>query len=207
MYKHIIICICFSVVFSFAVLRPVSAVSAAKTGGIDNLIPEKQKSSSNTTAPKSAAPGTRNSLGVFSDWQAYYYQENGQLVCYMITSSPKKNNRTSHLMLTHRPTDGELNTFNYNANTALSSKDHAYLSIDGTTFNLFTAKENAWAKDSLVDKKIASFLSSGQKASVQALTIKNSNINDTFSLRGSMAAYEAISKKCQVNAKYAGSKM
>ena len=217
LFRYFIICVCCSVAFSFVVLRPVFAAPASESSkkvssnkqnkAKQTKKPEKKASNSDKSTPSKQNVSTRNSLGVFSDWQAYYYQENGQMVCYMVTLAPKKNNRNSYLMLTHRPFEGELNTFNYNADTALSSRDHASISIDNTVFNLFALKENAWAKDSVIDKKIAGFLSSGQNASVKALTAKKSNINDKFSLKGSMAAYEAISKKCQVNVKYASPKV
>jgi len=169
------ICFCLSVILSAVFVRPA----------------------------ESADPKNRTSLGIFGDWQAYHYQENGQMVCYMITSV-SGNGRNAHLMLTHRPKEGELDIFNYSTSTSLSKNDHVSLSIDGSNFNLFAAKENAWAKDPLADRKIASYISHGNKAEVKAKTSKNTNISDTFSLRGSLAAYNTISKKCQSGAKYAG---
>ncbi len=140
-------------------------------------------------------------LGSFGTWHAYAYEEGGQLVCYMMTSksiktpkSPKK--RTAYLMITHRPIEASIDVFSYSAGLPLDPNRKINVKIGVKTFELFSARDTAWARDTLTDHKIGEALRLSSEAQTMGFSTKRTRVSDRFSLSGSMAAYRAINKAC-----------
>lgn len=140
-------------------------------------------------------------LEVYGDWDAYAYEEQEGKVCFMI-SKPKKHEGNYkargdiHTLITHRPGEGAKNVFSYIAGYTYKPASDATLEIDGQKFVLFTKDDMAWALNSETDDAIARAIRSGTTMVVTGTSSKGTVTKDTYSLNGSSAAYERISKEC-----------
>ncbi len=141
-------------------------------------------------------------IGSFSDWSAYSFLENGKKVCYMV-STPKtdEGNYTRrgdiYTLVTHRPSENTRNVFSYIGGYPYKQDSEVTVKIDGKTFKLFTYEETAWAPDGLTDNALSSALRSGSKMVVKGTSKRGTLTTDTYSLKGSSSAHEAISKACK----------
>ena len=156
--------------------------------------------------PVFAQPPTREkALGSFGGWRAYTYEEGGQTVCYMATSKvlksagPKKR-AMPYLMITHRPVEASTDVVSYDAGAMLNSKRGVKLHIGKKTYDFFSVRGTAWARDSLIDHKIVAALRKASKAELTGFSDKKGAlaIRDVFDLNGVDSAYHAISKACGV---------
>jgi len=140
-------------------------------------------------------------LGVFGAWQAFVFYEGGDKVCYM-ASQPKseKGDYTVRgdifALVTHRPAEGTRNVFSYITGYDYKSGSDATVKIDGDRFLLFTQDDTAWAPDAETDNKLTEHIRKGSSMVVTGTSSRGTLTTDTFSLRGSAAAYDAISKEC-----------
>ncbi|MDD3370975.1 MAG: hypothetical protein PHE27_04010 [Alphaproteobacteria bacterium] len=156
-------------------------------------------------APSWAAPAKSHkerNLGTFGAWRAYAYEEGGQTVCYMtsmkVIKTKKKKPRVKYLMVTHRPVEGSTDVFSYGAGIDLDSSHSVTVRIGQDVFDLFSARDTAWARDTITDHKITAAIRNGSTAKVIAIPVQSrvSTISDEFSLGGSSGAYRAINKAC-----------
>lgn len=154
------------------------------------------------TDPGSKAQASEQRLlGKFGDWQAFSFDEKGSKVCYM-ASQPKsaKGKYASRgdvfALVTHRPAEGTRNVFSYIAGYSYKAASDVTLKIDSQKITLFTQDDTAWALDAKTDNKIAEALQKGSKMTVVGTSSRGTLTTDTFSLKGSTAAYDAISKEC-----------
>ena len=143
-------------------------------------------------------------LGTYSDWSAYAFTEGDNKVCYMASQPAKaEGNYTRRgevfALITHRPAEGTRNVFSYITGYPYKPGSDAMVKIGGTNFTLFTQDETAWAADAVADNKIAATIKRGSKMIIKGTSGRGTLTTDTFSLKGSSAAHEAISKECKLN--------
>ena len=136
------------------------------------------------------------------DWAAYAFKENGGTVCYMASQPKKAEGKYTKrdpvfALITHRPAENTHNVFSYIAGYTYETGSDVTLSIDDKSFTLFTHKDMAWAKDADTDNKIAEAVKKGSKMVVKGRSARGTDTVDTFSLKGTGAAHEAIGKACK----------
>ncbi len=142
-------------------------------------------------------------IGTFTSWSAYKLIENGNKVCYMISKPVTDEGNYQrrgdiYALVTHRPAENTTNVFSYMAGYPYKGESEAGITIDGRKYSLFTHEETAWAPDSNTDKQLANAIQSGSQMVVNGVSTKGTETTDTYSLKGSTAAYKAISKECGV---------
>lgn len=141
------------------------------------------------------------SIGVFGQWEAFSFNEGGNKVCYM-AAKPKsaKGNYSSRgdifALITHRPAEGTKNVFSYITGYSYKPASNATLKIGAQSFLLFAQEDTAWAPDADTDNKISEAIRKGSTMVVTGTSSRGTQTTDTFSLGGSSAAYEAITKEC-----------
>ncbi len=151
-----------------------------------------------------AAPAQAQSaktLGKFGNWSAYEFTENGSKVCYMAAQPAKAEGNYSKrgdvfLLVTHRPAEGSKNVLSYMAGYSYRSGSTPKLKVDGQEFGLFTQGETAWAPDAATDEKISAAIRKGSSLVVNGVSARGTETKDTYSLKGSGAAHDAINKAC-----------
>ena len=144
-------------------------------------------------------------IGDYGQWSAYVFTEDGNKVCYMASQPQKMEGAYSKrgdvfALITHRPAEGTRNVFSYITGYGYKPGSDASVKIDANRFTLFTQDETAWAPDAQTDNKIAESIRRGSSMVVKGTSARGTLTTDTFSLKGSSAAHDAISKECGVQA-------
>ncbi|WP_300088881.1 invasion associated locus B family protein [uncultured Nitrosomonas sp.] len=142
-------------------------------------------------------------IGEFGDWIAYVYTEGGNKVCYMAGKPQKEEGNYTkrgavYALITHRPADKSKNVFSFVAGYPYKQNSEVTVSIGSQRFKLFTESETAWAPDSATDNKLIAAIRSGSQMVVNGTSSQGTATIDTFGLKGSTAAYTAISKECGI---------
>jgi len=154
-----------------------------------------------TLIPAHAMASEPSKIGDFGQWQAYVFDENGSKVCYMaakpVSTEPKGAKRGDIVaLITHRPAEGTKNVFSYMTGYGYKKGQDVNITIDSKKFNLFTQNDMAWAADASADNAITDAIKKGSKMVVKGESARGTKTTDTFTLKGSSKAYEAISKEC-----------
>ena len=154
-----------------------------------------------TLFPAPARAGDPRLVGTYGDWSVYVFLEDGNKVCYMLSSPKKAEGKYSqrgdvYVMITDRPVESTRNVFSYMAGYGYKPNSDATLTIDGEKFTLFTKDETAWAPDAATDEKILKAISKGANMVVKGSSARGTVTTDTFSLKGSGQAHEALAKEC-----------
>lgn len=136
-------------------------------------------------------------------WEAYaYVDETGNKVCYMASKPTKEEgNYTKRgaifALVTNRPAESTKNVFSYIAGYLYKPGNGTEITIDAQTFELFTQDDTAWAQDAATDEKIVEAMRKGSSMVVRGMSSRGTKTVDTFSLAGSGAAHDAITKECE----------
>ncbi|MGQ0526823.1 MAG: invasion associated locus B family protein [Alphaproteobacteria bacterium] len=152
-------------------------------------------------APALASSTSPRLLQVYEDWDAYVMIEGSDTVCYM-ASKPKSSNGKYDkrgdvfALITHRPSENSRNVFSYLAGYIYRPGADAVIKIDETEYPLFTQDDIGWAPDADTNSKIAQAMKNGKTMTVRGTSTKGTETVDTFSLKGSSAAYERIGREC-----------
>jgi len=154
-----------------------------------------QKAQASASAPKS--------LGSTKNWSAFSAGSGKTLVCYLVGKPVKT--LPEHVQrgrvaanVTHRPGENTYYTVNFQLGYETKPGSSAELTIDGKKFDLFTAKQGAWAADAATDKNVTLALSKGKQAVIKAVSEHNNTSTDTYSLEGFGQALALIDKACNV---------
>jgi len=140
-------------------------------------------------------------IGTFGNWKAFVIEEQGKNVCYMVSEPVKKEPAGARrgdiaAMITHRPGESVNNVFSYMAGYAYKKEGQVEVKIDGKSFDLFTQNDMAWAADAAADLALAKAVQAGSTMVVKGESARGTKTTDTYSLKGSGKAFEAISKAC-----------
>ncbi len=152
---------------------------------------------------QAAQAGEPRLIGTHGDWSAFVFIEDGNKVCYMASQPKKSEGNYSRrdepfALVTHRPAEGTKNVFSYITGYTYKAGGDATIKIDGKRFALFTQDDTAWAPDAETDNKLAKTIKAGSKMIVEGTSSRGTETKDIFGLKGSTAAYDAISKECGV---------
>ncbi|MCB1538197.1 MAG: hypothetical protein H6865_04730 [Rhodospirillales bacterium] len=141
-------------------------------------------------------------ISTSGDWSAYSFKEGNGTVCYMASQPKKAEGKYTKrdpvfALITHRPAENTHNVFSYIAGYTYKTGSDVILTIDDKTFNLFTHKDMAWAKDADTDNRITDAVKKGSKMVVKGTSARGTETTDTYSLKGSGTAHDAIDKACK----------
>lgn len=136
-------------------------------------------------------------------WTSYVLKEKGSKVCYMVSKPIKAQGKyTSRgeifALITHRPSEGTKDVFSYITGYTYKQGSDATATVDGKRYVLFTQDDTAWTPDAKADLKLARAIQQGTKMVVKGTSVRGTLTTDTYSLKGSGAAYKAISRECGV---------
>jgi hypothetical protein len=136
-------------------------------------------------------------------WTAYTFIEDGKKVCYMASQPQKMDNSAKkakrgdvYALVTNRPADGTKNVFSYIAGYTYKAGSNVTVTIGKDKFTLFTQDDTAWAPDGATDNKIAAAMRKGKSMVVKGESAHGTATTDSFALKGTGAAYEAITRDC-----------
>ncbi|MDP1557330.1 MAG: invasion associated locus B family protein [Nitrosomonas sp.] len=155
------------------------------------------------TIGASAQASDPKKLGEHGDWSAYVFMEGSNKVCYMVSQPQKQEGSYSQrgdvfALITHRPAENSRNVFSYIAGYPYKPGSVVTVSAGNQNFNLFTQGESAWAPDEAMDTRLAQAIQRGNSLVVKGESARGTKTTDTFGLRGSSAAFKAISTECGI---------
>ncbi len=152
-------------------------------------------------AAGAALADERKPLGVYGDWQAYTFDDDGAKACY-IASAPTKHEGNYKArgdifaIVTHRPSDKTRDVVSLLAGYSYDDSNPVEVAIDGKTFKLLPYGSVAWAPDSKLDEQLVSAMRAGNTMVVRGTSSRGTETKDTYSLMGFTKAYRAINKAC-----------
>ncbi len=146
------------------------------------------------THPASAAP---RAIGKFDDWTAATHQEGGQTVCYAFTrasaSTPPLAGRGDVVLtVTQRPGSAR-DAVAISAGFAYAANAEVVLQVESTALPFYTSQRSAFARDG---HAVVGAFERARQAVAKSPGPRNSQVQDTFNLRGFSTAYAAINKAC-----------
>ncbi len=142
-------------------------------------------------------------IGKYGDWAAYVLSENGGKVCYMVSRPIKAEGKYTNrgeifALITHRPLENTKDVFSYITGYTYKAGSDAVVTVDGERYVLFTQDDTAWTPDAAADARLARAIQKGSEMVVKGTSSRGTLTTDTYSLKGSSAAYKAISKECNI---------
>ncbi|MBA2483274.1 MAG: hypothetical protein H0V39_02425 [Nitrosomonas sp.] len=150
------------------------------------------------------AQKTPKQIGEFDDWSAYVFTEGADnKVCYMVSHPKSEEGDYSQrgdvfALITHRPAENSRNVFSYIAGYSYKPESEVTVSIGSQNFTLFTEGESAWTPDQATDNNLTDAIRRGNSVVVKGVSSRGTRTTDTFGLKGSSAAYKAISEACGI---------
>jgi len=186
-----------SALIFLALLFPVAAHAAKAHPARKAPVKTEKKE----TAPAGSSADNPVLIKAFGDWKAYYFTDQGAKVCFMSSPPEKQEGKFKKrgdvlFFITHWAADKTKNVISVSAGYAYKDESTATVTVDDHDFTLATVGETAWARDSGTDTAIAEAIRKGSSLSVTGTSKHGTKTKDTYSLKGSSAAYEAITKTC-----------
>lgn len=151
------------------------------------------------------AQETTNRVATMTDWSVF--EEANPKECWGV-SSPKETVNTRDgqpvsvrrgdilLFITFRP-GAESGEVSFSGGYPFAGGSTVKLEVDGSTYDLITEGEWAWAGSVKDDAALMAALKKGSTAVLTGRSGKGTQTKDTFSLRGFTAAMEEAAKRCK----------
>ena len=146
---------------------------------------------------------TPTKIRTYHDWTAYRSADTNGRVCFM-SAKPKlaQGNYTRRgpvfAFITHRKSSRSHDVMSVVAGYEYQENSQVTVTIDkNKTFTLFTHGDTAWGRDATTDRKLVNAIRNGNKMIITGTSKRGTATIDTYSLRGSGSAYNAITKSCR----------
>ena len=141
-------------------------------------------------------------IGLFTDWRAYSYRQNGGTRCTMASAPTKdEGNYTRRgpiwAFVMHRPQDGASGEVGFHMGYPLQNGKTVEVTIGQRSFNLFASGEGAyaWPED---EPSLLAAMRAGSTMVVKGTSSRGTATTDTYSLSGFTAAFRAIGSACGI---------
>jgi len=141
-------------------------------------------------------------IGTFGKWHAYELKEDGKKICYMLSHPTKqegnfKKRGQVYAMITHRPAAKSFNVVSFHSGYPYAAGATVDVKIGKDAYEMTTEKDTAWTNNE-TDGAIVNSIKKRETIIVSGKSTKGTATTDTYSLKGSTQAYQAISKACGI---------
>ena len=152
-------------------------------------------------APAVASAQDQTRLGAFKYWSAFAADAPDGKVCWAATAPISTDYSGDSrgdvfLMVSMWPSRGIENEISIIAGYPYDEKRTAAAKIGSDTYSFFTSTDGAWLETRREETAMVKSMKAGAKASVTGHSTTGSRSNDSFSLLGFTAAYNAAQKAC-----------
>jgi len=153
-------------------------------------------------APTAASAQDQTRLGAFKYWSAFTADAPDGKVCWAATAPISTDYSGDSrgdvfLMVSMWPSRGIENEISIIAGYGFDEKRTAQAKIGSETYSFFTSSDGAWLETRREESAMVKSMKAGAKASVTGYSDSGSRSNDSFSLLGFTAAYNAAQKACK----------
>ena len=139
------------------------------------------------------APAPRK-LGDYQDWTAAVHNEAGQKVCYAFTRASRTDPQRDGVILTVTHRTGGRDQVALTAGYTYPRNAAVTVAVGTTQLAFYTGGNSAFARDGRA--AVAAFRAGANAVARGPRAGGRGTANDTFSLSGFSAAYDAISQEC-----------
>lgn len=158
-----------------------------------------------TTSASFAQDESTNRVAQETDWSVFVEEDPAQ--CWVV-STPREtvNTRDGRPVAVNRgeilmfvsfwPEQDRLGEVSFTGGYPFADGSTVAVEIGGSTFQLFTEGEMAWAASSQDDSQIVTAMKRGAEAVLTAVSSRGTQTVDTFSLLGFTAAVEDAETRC-----------
>lgn len=154
-----------------------------------------------------AAQDSTNVVGSNTDW--YVFEENSPSKQCWSVSSPKETVNTDSngnikavrrgeimLFVSYAPSAGVNGQVSFAGGYPFAGGSSVDMEIGGTSYQLISEGETAWAASAADDSKIIAAMKRGASATLTGRSARGTVTKDTFSLLGFTASVEDAGKRC-----------
>ncbi|MFH1158470.1 MAG: invasion associated locus B family protein [Pseudomonadota bacterium] len=145
-------------------------------------------------------------VGNYGDWNVYTFLDGGKKVCFM-SGQPRKQEGNykkrgeAFFFVTHWFGEGNKNVVSVSNGYSFKEGAPATVSTGGREFSLFTRDEMAWTENQEEDDALVALLQKESSLVVMGTSSRGTKTTDTYSLKGSAAAWREMTKECTATAK------
>ena len=151
-------------------------------------------------APSTGHAQEAKRIGQHGDWDAYTRGTGNSQFCYMVskpqTASLQSRRGEIFFLVWHRPGQKEFDVVQVDIGYPFKDASEVEVRIGGDSWSLFTKDESAWAYKQADDVALVAALRKGARMTVKGTASRNNPTTDSYSLKGTSAAYAAINKAC-----------
>jgi len=134
-------------------------------------------------------------------WKVYAFSDKAEKVCFMVSQPRKQEGKfrkrgAVFLFVTRWPGEDEKNAVSILNGYSFKPDSQVTVTVDGKAFKLFTQGTMAWTKDQAADGAMLEMIQQGASLVVQGVSGHGTETTDTYSLKGSVAAFNAVAQEC-----------
>lgn len=138
----------------------------------------------------------------FSAWEAYRYEGDGQVTCYLLSKPTKMEpQRLNHgdvfFFLTTRPGEAVENEASVMVGYPFATDSQVTVTVDGKSFRMFTKEDSAWVESTAEEQQLVAAMKAGSNMTVSGRSERGNETTYTFSLSGVTAGSNSISNGCR----------
>jgi hypothetical protein len=154
-----------------------------------------------TATASQALPHTTKLIEKFNEWTFYAHESSQRKICFA-TGSPKTRapavvrRDASFFYISAWPREGVTSEVSVKIGYPFRKGSDLTVTINGTTFKLFTKGDRAFVTDPAEERKLIEAMKKGSSMVVQGISQRGTATKDTYSLSGIAQALQAMSAGC-----------
>ena len=156
----------------------------------------------------SAGAQTQTRVDANKDWSVFQAGGEGKKVCWIVSqptgSTAVRDGKAVQvrrgdifLMVSIRPADSVVNEVSFLGGYPFRQGSKVQVSVAGTSYDLFTEGENAWAPSPAEDSGLVDAFRRGATAKIKGVSTRGTTTVDTFSLSGFTKALGTAAGLCK----------
>lgn len=150
-----------------------------------------------------AAAAEQTFVAAYRDWSLFTYQDGNTRMCFIASEPTRKDGNYTRrgnpaLLVTRLPGAADTSEVSMQPGYRFKEGSTVPLVVDGNQrFELFTQGEYAWTRSEADDRALIAAMRAGVQLSVRGTSTLDTWSEDTYSLLGFTAAFNALQQACR----------
>ncbi len=138
----------------------------------------------------------------YRDWSLFTYQDGGNRMCFIASEPTRRDGNYTRrgdpaLLVTRLPGQADSSEVSMQPGYTFQEGSSVRVVVDGNQrFEMFTQGEYAWTRGPADDQALIAAMRAGIELSVRGTSTRETWSEDTYSLLGFTAAYNAMQQAC-----------
>ena len=151
--------------------------------------------------PSAAQAAEPKLEGTFSDWAVYSRAESGDKICYAIAEPSSKspssvNHGDIYFMVSNWRSGAAKEQPSFLAGFSLKANRAPEARVGSAKYKMFVAENESFIESSSDERSLVSKMRAGATMQVKAVSVRGTNVNYSFSLKGITAALRKAKSAC-----------